>query len=236
MPASTDPLSTDSPAIDPLPAEDAARFDLIKQRLYTPVIGDVLDGLGRRHQFLPPGIVPLRAHMVIVGRAMPVIVSPIFAPRPKPFGRLTEALDQLEPGEVYLAPGGGIPAAAWGEILTSTARIRGAVGAVIDGYHRDTPKILTQDWPVFSRGAYAQDSAVRSVVADFRVPVEVGAVTVEPGDLVVGDRDGVVVIPAAIEDEVLQRALVKAGTENLVLAAIQDGLSSTEAFARYGVL
>lgn len=219
-----------------LPADDAARFELIRTRLYTPVLGDVLDALGRCHQFLPPGIVALRSDLVVVGRAMPVLVAPVYGPQARPFGKLTEALDQLASGEVYVAQGAGVPAAAWGEILTATARMRGATGAVIDGFHRDTPQILAQDWPVYSRGGYAQDSSVRSAILDYRVPIEIATTAVRPGDLIVGDRDGVLVIPREVEDEVLERALTKAGAENVVLNAILDGMSSTDAFTRYGVL
>lgn len=224
-----------SPAIT-LPTDDFTRFEVIRTRLYTPVIGDVLDLLGRNHQFLPPGILPLRPELGVVGRAMPVLVSPVYGPQPKPFGLLTEALDQLEPGDVYVANGAGVPAAAWGEILTQTARLRGATGAVLDGFHRDTPQVLAQNWPVFSRGAFAQDSSIRTAVTGFRLSIEIGGVAIAPGDLVVGDRDGVLVVPREVEDEVLERALTKASTENLVLAAIRDGMSSTEAFARFGVL
>jgi 4-hydroxy-4-methyl-2-oxoglutarate aldolase len=219
-----------------VPGDDASRLALVRDHLYTPVLGDVLDQLGRQHQFLPPTIVPVRTDFVLAGRAMPALVADVFGPQPKPYGRLTEALDQLRPGEVYLAHGGRAEAASWGEILTVTAKVRGAVGAVIDGFHRDTPQVLTHDWPVFSRGAYAQDSGPRASVIDFRVAVEIGGVWIEPGDLVVGDRDGVLVVPRAVEDEVLERALVKASTENEVLKAIENGMSSTEAFARYGVL
>jgi 4-hydroxy-4-methyl-2-oxoglutarate aldolase len=220
----------------PLPDDDAQRFDLVAKRLYTPVIGDVLDALGRTHQFLPPEIRPLQPEMVVVGRAMPVVVAAVYGPQAQPFGRLTEALDQLSPGDVWVADGGGVSCAAWGEILTATARIRGAAGAVLHGYHRDTPKVLAQGWPVFSHGPYAQDAAVRSIVIDVRVRIEIDGVAVEPGDLIVGDVDGVVVVPRALEDEVLERALEKASAENVVLGAIESGLSSTEAFARYGVL
>jgi 4-hydroxy-4-methyl-2-oxoglutarate aldolase len=208
----------------------------VREQLYTPVLGDVLDQVGRRHQFLPPAIVPIRTDFVLAGRAMPVLVADVFGPQAKPYGLLTEALDQLRPGEVYLAHGGRAEAAMWGEILTVTAKLRGAVGAVIDGFHRDTPQVLTHDWPVFSRGAYAPDSGPRASVVDFRMDVEIGTVWVSPGDLVVGDRDGVVVVPRAVEDEVLALALTKVAAENEVLKAIENGMSSTEAFARFGVL
>ncbi len=215
---------------------DAALFDLINTQLYTAVIGDILDKLGRVHQFLPPQIRPLTPTMRIAGRAMPALIADVYGPQRKPFGLLTEALDQLEPGEVYIAPRTGARAAMWGEILTATAQSRGAVGAVVDGYHRDTVKVLGQGFPVFSHGNYAQDSSIRTIVNDFRTPVEIGGVLVTPGDLVVGDIDGVLVIPQDIEAEVIEAALEKASTENLVRAAIEDGMSATEAFARYGVL
>jgi len=215
---------------------DAALFELINTKLYTAVIGDILDQLGRVHQFLPPQVRPLSPEMRIAGRAMPVLIADVFSPQRKPFGLLTEALDQLEPGEVYLAPGATSTAAMWGEILTATAQSRGAVGAVVDGFHRDTVKVLGQGFPVFSHGNYAQDSSVRTIVNDFRVPVEVGGVQVTPGDLVVGDIDGVLVIPQEVEAEVIEAALAKASTENLVRVAIEGGMSATEAFARFGVL
>ncbi|WP_137844804.1 RraA family protein [Microbacterium sp. 2FI] len=219
-------------------ATDADLFELINTKLYTAVIGDILDKLSRVHQFLPPQIRPLTPSMRVAGRAMPVLVADVFSPQRKPFGLLTEALDQLRPGEVYLAPrtGAQAQAAMWGEILTATAQSRGAVGAVVDGYHRDTTKVLGQGFPVFSHGNYAQDSSIRTIVHDFRVPVEISGVHVTPGDLVVGDIDGVLVIPQDIEAEVIEAALEKASTENLVRVAIEDGMSSTEAFARFGVL
>ncbi|MFE7245306.1 RraA family protein [Streptomyces sp. NPDC057580] len=219
------------------PTRDSARFATVRDRLYTPVVGDVLDQMGLVHQFLPPEIRGITTDSVVVGRAMPVLIADVFEPQRQPFGRLTEALDQLQPGEVYLARNGdSVPTAAWGEILTVTARVRGAAGAVIDGYHRDTPRVLDQSWPVFSRGAYAQDAEARKAVLDFRVPIEIGGVRIAPGDLVFGDRDGVLVVPSAVEDEVLERALEKASAENLVRQAIENGMSSTEAFAEFGVL
>jgi len=217
-------------------SNDQERFDLVNERLYTAVLGDVLDTLGYYHQFLPPQIRGMLPEMRLVGRAMPVLIADVFGPQPKPFGLLTEALDDLQSGEIYVARGCTQPAAMWGEILTATAQARGARGAVVDGYHRDSVKVLGQGFPVFSTGAYALDSSVRTVVQDFRVPIEIGEVSISPGDLIVGDIDGVLVIPAAVEDEVIERALVKAATENVVRIAIEAGMSATEAFAKHGVL
>lgn len=211
-------------------------FALCTRELYTPVVGDVLDDLGFTHQFLPQPIQPLREEMKLAGRAMPVLMIDVFGKQKKPFGLLTEALDQLQPGEIYLASGGEMRCAYWGEILTAAAKRRGAVGAVINGFHRDTPKVLGQNWPVFSRGRFAQDSAVRTQVADYRCPIEVGQVTVNPGDLIFSDLDGVIVIPNIVEAEAIERALVKARGEKLVRKEIEAGMSSTAAFKKYGIL
>jgi hypothetical protein len=125
---------------------DIELFRAITENLYTAVLGDVLDVLGHTHQFLPQPIQPMKESMRLVGRAMPVQIADTWSQQKDPFGLMTEALDQLLPGEVYVATGGSQNCAAWGEILTATARVRGAVGAVIDGYHRDTVRILEQNW------------------------------------------------------------------------------------------
>ncbi|AHE55144.1 RraA family protein [Sphingomonas sanxanigenens] len=215
---------------------DRDLFDLFRAELYTPVVGDILDTLGCYHQFLPQPIQPIRTEMKLVGRAMPVLMIDVYGEQAEPFGKLTEALDQMEPGEIYLASGGAMRCAYWGEILTATARMRGANGAVVNGYHRDTPQVLDQDWPVFSRGRFAQDSGVRTKVVDYRCRIEVGPVTVQPGDLVFGDLDGVIVIPRQHEAEVVERSLEKVRGEKLVRKEIEGGMSSTAAFAKYGIL
>ena len=215
---------------------DNELFALACRELYTPVVGDILDDLGFEHQFLPQLIQPLREEMRLAGRAMPVLMIDVFGKQKHPFGKLTEALDQLQPGEIYLASGGEMRCAYWGEILTATAKKRGALGAVINGFHRDTPKVLEQNWPVFSRGRFAQDSAVRMQVIDYRCPIEVGSVRVTPGDLVFADLDGVIVVPRNVEAEVIERALAKARGEKLVRKEIEAGMSSTAAFKKYGIL
>lgn len=215
---------------------DEQLFELIKAELYTPVVGDILDVKGRYHQFLPQPVQPLKEQMVVVGRAMPVLMIDVFGEQKKPFGLLTEALDQLRPGEVYIASGGEMRCAYWGELLTATAKKRGAAGAIINGFHRDTPMVLEQNWPVFSRGRFAQDSSVRTQVADYRCRIEVGGVWINPGDLVFADLDGVLIIPQELEAEVITQALEKVRGEKVVRREIENGMSSTEAFQKYGIL
>lgn len=215
---------------------DQALFQTIREKLFTPVLGDILDRERCWHQFLPQPIKPLNPAHILVGRAMPVRIADVTGPQARPFGRLTDALDSLEPGEIYLATGGSMNCAAWGEIMTATARTRGAAGAIIDGFHRDTPRVLDQNWPVFSRGSFAQDAGVRSSVVDFRCTVEVGGVLIEPGDLIVGDVDGVLVIPRNLEERVIEQALEKVAGEKKVRRDIESGSTSTAVFDRYGIL
>lgn len=223
-------------ACEPGNSSDAPLLRAMLSALYTPAIGDILDRAGYTHQFLPQAIQPLTPETRLAGRAFPVLIADAWGPQQPPFGRLTEALDAIRPGEIYVATGGAMNCAAWGEIMTAAARTRGAAGAVIDGYHRDTPRVLEQNWPVFSRGRYAQDAGVRSRVVEYRCPVEIGGVRVNPGDLVFGDLDGVVVIPREVERDAIEQALEKARAERVVRKEIEAGASVTAVFAKYGIL
>ena len=228
---------------------DEELFSLIREKLYTPVVGDILDQMGYTHQFLPMAIRPLTAlvppNMVepmepdnrnkLVGWACTVLENDVFSAPKKPFGYLTEALDQLKPNEIYVATGAH-NSALWGELLTATSRVKGAVGAVIDGPTRDTPQVLEQNFPVFCTGCWAQDSSLRTYVCDFRCPIEIGQVTIHDGDLIFGDVDGVLVVPRGIVDVVIEKALEKAAGEKLVRKAIENGMSATDAFAHFGIL
>jgi len=216
--------------------DDEELFATIRQKLFTAVVGDVMDKLGLQHQFLPPSIRPLLDDMVVLGRAMPVLEIDSDTPPAKPFGLMLEALDSLRKGEVYFAAGGSPNYAMWGELMSTRAMQLGATGAVMVGYSRDTPQIRALGFPTFSMGSYAQDQAPRGHVADFRLAVQVGKVTIEPGDILFGDVDGVLVIPKKAETEVLTHALEKAEKENLVRTAIENGMSTVDAFATFGVM
>jgi len=215
---------------------DKELFELINKELYTPVVGDILDGLGKYYQFLPANVRQTAPSQKVIGRAMPVNMIDVYGEQEKPFGLLTEALDQLQEGDVYICSGGTNRCAYWGELLTATAKARKAVGAVINGYHRDTPQMLEQNFPVFSIGSYAQDSSVRTKVVSYREPIEVGGVWINNGDLVFADVDGVLIIPKEVEKEVVEKALEKARGEKTVRKAVEEGMSSTEAYAKYGIL
>src|SRR5688500_13320534 len=184
-----------------------------------------MDTMGLLRQFLPPQIKPLHDDMVVIGRAMTVLEADVFAESSgpgatdfmlEPFGLMFRALDDLRAGEVYLCTGASPRYALWGELMSTRALKLGAAGAVVDGYHRDTRGILKLSFPTFSYGGYAQDQGPRGKVIDFRVPLEIGRVRVNPGDVVFGDLDGVCVIPQEAEEEVFRRALEKVQKESLV--------------------
>lgn len=223
---------------------DKKMFELMRNELYTAVVGDIMDTMGYKHQFLPPQIQPLKEDMIIAGRAMPVLEADCFEEisqgvnpyLSKPFGIMLEALDDLKEDEVYVCTGSSPSYALWGELMSTRAMALGAVGAVVNGYSRDTKGILALNFPTFSYGRYAQDQAPRGKVIDYRVPIEMNGVRINPGDIIMGDLDGVCVIPQKIEKEVLGKALEKARGEKTVQKAIQQGMSAVDAFTKYGIM
>jgi regulator of RNase E activity RraA len=223
------------PALTPWP-DDAGLFAIARRELFTAVIGDAMDRIGLRHQFLPPGVQPLDREMIAVGRAMTVLEADCFDDGGNPFGLMLEALDALQRDEVYLCPGGSPRYACWGELMSTRAMQCGAAGAVMNGYSRDTRSILRLGFPVFSLGSYAQDQGPRGKVIDFRVPIEIEGTRIEPGDILFCDLDGVCVVPRRAERDVIAAALEKVHGENAVRVALENGMTARAAFDRYGIL
>lgn len=223
---------------------DEALFRQIRDELFVAAVGDVLDTLGFQHQFLPAGIAPLEKSMRIVGRAMPVLEADVVndgtrSAGPlsgKPFGLMLEALDDLKAGEIYIATGASLRYALWGGLMSTRAQHLKAAGAILDGYVRDAGEIERLGFDVFCRGTYAQDQGVRGQVIDYRCTIEIDGVRIAPGDLLFGDREGVLVIPRAVEAEAVAKALDKVRTENKVADAIRGGMSACEALATFGVM
>lgn len=223
---------------------DEELFALIKRELFTAVVGDVMDRLGLYHQVLPPYLRPLREDMVVVGRAMPVLEADVFAENykgnnslsEKPFGLMFSALDDLKPGEVYIASGSSHRYALWGELMSIRAMHLGCAGAVVDGYSRDTAGVLHLNFPTFSKGRYCQDQGARGKVIDWRVPIEIAGIRIAPGMLVFGDLDGVLVVPLENECEIIEAALEKARGEKLVSKAIKEGMSAVRAYEKFGIM
>ncbi len=226
-------------------SNDRELFSLMKNNLFTAVVGDVMDKMGYLNRFLSPKIKPLRNDMLVVGRAMTVLECDVYSELSgtgnnkildKPFGLMLEALDDLNKNEVYICTGASPTYALWGELMSTRAIKLGSGGAVVDGYSRDTNGILKLNFPTFSYGNYAQDQAPRGKVIDFRIEIEMNGVRIKPGDIVFGDIDGVCIVPKEIEKDVIEGALEKALGEKTVQNAIENGMGAREAFDKFGIM
>jgi regulator of RNase E activity RraA len=226
-------------------SSDAEVFQSARRELFSAVLGDVMDKMGLRSQFLPPAITPLERPMVVCGRALTVLEADVFdesvagSHNPlsaRPFGLMMDALDDLKTDEVYICTGASPRYALWGELMSVRAMKCGAAGAVLDGYARDTRTVLALGFPTFSHGSYAQDQGPRGKVIDYRVPLQMGQARVMPGDIVFGDLDGVCVIPREAEQDVFNAAFDKARREKVVRRALEEGMPSRSAFEKFGIL
>ena len=199
------------------------------QELGTATISDALDRLG-----LPGsahGISPLQNGTRMAGPAYTVR----YVPAGDPVGTVGDFIDDVpEGGVVVLDNQGRTDCTVWGDILTTYASPHHIAGTAIWGVCRDTRVPLGKGYPMFSAGRFMRTGKDRVEVADIQIPVALGDVQVRPGDIVVGDDDGVVVIPAHRLDEVYTLADEVGATEDDIMAAVEDGSSISEARARFG--
>jgi regulator of RNase E activity RraA len=216
-----------------------ASLDDLRRSLFSAVLSDCLDAAGHRGQAMHARIRPLDDALVLCGRARTGLYMDVYdAPAGEnPYELEIRLIDDLKPGEVpVFACGTSGRVAPWGELLSTAARARGAAGAVMDGLTRDVRVIREMKFPVFAGGIGPLDSKGRGKVMAIDVPVEVAGVAVAPGDLVFGDADGVVVVPRAVEDEVVAAALAKVRGENETRAALERGEKLADVFRRHGIL
>jgi len=212
-------------------------YERISGRLYAAVLADIMDRLGYWRQVMRHDIRPLYPEARIVGRAATMLATEVSQVPREPYKLEMALLDSLKPGEVIVcASQGSKEFAVWGELLSTAAMARGARGVLIDGLSRDARRIIEMEFPVYARGLTPADSRGRSDVIAVRIPVIVGGVLVNDGDLVVADYDGCLAIPQAIEDQVVERALEKVSGENVVRDLLSKGASVSQVFDEYGVL
>lgn len=207
------------------------------RRLYPAVLSDCLDKLGWRRQVMEPRIRPLYPEAVLAGFAATVHCVEVDALPSSPdeyYKGELQAVDALREGDVMVVS--TCNGSYWGELLATASRYRGAVGIVADAYARDTLKLIEMQFPTFIAGILACDSLGRIEVDQVGVPVECGGVTVKPDDLLLGDYDGVVVIPSEIAKEAISLAEEKVAGENLVRDKLAEGMAVWDAFRTYGVI
>jgi len=209
------------------------------QLLYSAVLSDSLDAVGCMGQAMSPRIRPLDDGLKLCGRARTgqyVEVDEV-APGHNPYTLEIAIVDDLKPGDVAVfACGGSSKIAPWGSLLSTATRARGAVGCVTDGFVRDIIGIRQMQLPVFHAGIAPLDSKGRGEIKAVDVPVICDGVRVESGDLVFGDADGVVVVPQALEAQVLRHAFDKISGEHHSMRELGNGAYLRDVYAKYGVL
>lgn len=217
--------------LTPRPIEWADRL----AKLYTPVVADVLDKLGFRNQSMSQRVRPLWPDAKAAGFALTVQTVPAREQAPAhPYAGELLAVDALQSGDVLVVSESAC--SFWGELLSTAAKFRDCRGVVLDGPTRDSLAIRAMGFPVFHVGFHPADSLGRLDVVAHNVPISCADVLVYPGDLILADHDGVVVVPNSAAEETLRLAEEKVSGENLVRKALAGGMSTTEAFKKYGIL
>lgn len=223
--------SHENPSVDFDVGDVCARFSVV----YTGAISDVLDEMGYHQQVLPCEIQGLTVENRVTGIAMPVEGQSTESEDPEEiFVPVLKMLGDLRRGDVIVCQPHDSVSAHIGELSAESAKYRGARGAVIDGGARDVDYILNLGFPVFCRYRTPRDIVGRWKLVSHGQPIQVGEVTIRRGDFVVGDKDGVLVIPRDMTLEVLRRSEELVGTENLVRKAILRGVHPLEAYREYG--
>jgi 4-hydroxy-4-methyl-2-oxoglutarate aldolase len=209
----------------------------IREHLHSAVVCDALDALGFKNQSPRVPLRPLTTTGVLVGRSKTTLWEEIDYEDPEPYELELKAVDTCRPDDVLIAAAAGsMRSGLWGELLSTAARRSGCVGAVIDGAVRDVVKMAAMNFPIFARGTSPYDSKGRNRVTHIDVPIEIDSVRFSPGDLIIADLDGLVVVPRAVETEAIQAAWQKVHAENTVRDAIAAGMTAADAFKKYGVL
>ena len=217
--------------------EDDELLVSLRERLYTAVVSDVLDRQGLLEQAMSARIRPIEPRMRLVGRAHTMLTADIYQRPANPYEKEIAAVDALKPGDAMVAATNGSERTClWGELLSTAARARGAVGCLIDGHTRDVTRILEMGFPVFCTGFRPVDSSSRSVVIDYGGPVLCGGVLVHPGDIIFADIDGVVVIPSDRLAVTVETALEKVEAENSSRQMLEEGYLLRDVYDRFGVL
>jgi 4-hydroxy-4-methyl-2-oxoglutarate aldolase len=209
------------------------------ENLHVPAVCDILDELGFRQQAMHHRLRPLDPeNATFIGRARTFRwMETDYVVEDDPYGLEIDAMDSLRAGDVVVhSTDPGWTNAPWGELMSTLAHRKGVAGCVCDSLIRDCRQIMKLGFPVFHAGIRPLDSKGRGRVMAYDVPVRCGEVLVRPGELVFCDFDGVVVVPRAVEAEVLRRAAEKVGQENASRRELLKGRTLRDVFDEFGVL
>jgi len=218
---------------------DAATITLamMREKFTSAVVCDALDSVGRTRQSPRVQLRPYTTEGVLIGRAKCTLWADMSHVDPQPYELELKAVDSCRVDDVIIAAAGGsMKSGIWGELLSTAAKNQGCIGTIVDGGVRDVRQMRAMGFAVFAKGTCIYDSKDRQRVIDVDVPVEIDGVRFEPGDLVVADEDGIVVVPREVEAEVVRRAWDKVHAENITRDAIRAGMGAAAAYKKYGVL
>jgi 4-hydroxy-4-methyl-2-oxoglutarate aldolase len=216
--------------------DDAALLVQLES-LYTAVVADVLDGLGYRDQVLPAHIRPLTPARRVCGVVFPAKAVSVTEIPAEPYKLEIGAIEAMQRGDVLLIDAGDERSCGfWGELLTTACLYKGVRGVVMTACTRDTWRIFEMPLPIFGIGYHPGDSKGRADIIEIGQPITIGDVQAQRGDFILGDEDGIVVIPRAIAAEAIRLATEKLAGENLVREDLQRGMPLGEAFRKHQIL
>lgn len=209
----------------------------LKKVLYSGILSDVLDGMGYRNQSIGVKIKPLNDETVIFGPAFTSIGTQVYSMPETPLIAQCKVVDQLSDGEIYiLKTRGEYNCAVFGELFATAVKQRGGAGVLLDAYARDLKVLKAIDFPLFFRGTDPRTSKGRCEINECQIPVTIEGVTINPGDLVFGDIDGIVIIPKDIAEKVLDQALETIEKENRVRDGLLNGASLEKVYTEIGAI
>jgi regulator of RNase E activity RraA len=212
-------------------------LEMMRESLYSAIVCDALDSIGLTNQSPRKELFPMTVEDVVVGRCKTSLWADMYHVDPSPYELELQGVDSINSDEIFIAAASGsMRSGIWGELLSTAVKHRGCTGAIIDGAVRDVRQMREMSFPVWAVGTSPYDSKDRQRIIDLDIPVEIGGVVFSPGDLVIADVDGIVVVPQEVEDKVIRLAWQKVHEENTFRDSIKAGMSATEAFAKYGIL
>jgi len=205
------------------------------RKVYTPAIADILDERGLPHQVLPGEIQAIAPGMRLAGPAQTIKGAPVTIHKDEYLEVAMRAFLEGRPGMIAVFDTSGDRRAAhWGELVTTATRLRGCAGAVMDGGVRDVERIMEMGFPVFARFRSPADIRGRWRYVDAGIPIQIGEVLIHPGDFIVGDANGVVVVPEELALEVLAEAEKVVEVENQIREELRAGADPLELYKKYG--
>ena len=213
-------------------------FDYIERHVYAGALSDVLDEMGLRFQVISPttNIRPLKDDFVVMGRACTLLNMPDDKVE-EPYDLVIKCFQELKPDSVLVTTGTKcFEVGIMGELSATALRVKGCRGAIVNGYCRDLRKLKAMNFPTFAWGPSPIDTTGRVRVTSYNIPISIGGVHINPGDLVYGDLDGIVIIPKEVEPDVIPRILERVEEESAVRQELKDGQELSDVWKRHHIL